>query len=71
MKFNTSAMFENIIENDKDKDLGVIYDSGIKFKEYIVLRVTKANAILGIIRQSRRRIEELCISFFKRKLQLS
>ena len=34
---------------DSDKDLGVIFDSNMKFGEHINSKVTKANQILGII----------------------
>ena len=38
-----------IAEVDSEKDLGVIFDSNMKFGEHINSNVTKANQILGLI----------------------
>ena len=34
---------------DSEKDIGVIFDSNMKFGEHINTKVTKANQILGLI----------------------
>ena len=37
---------------DKEKDLGVIIDSKLKFSSHIVQQVKKANRLMGLIRRS-------------------
>ena len=36
----------------EEKDLGVVMDSNLNFKDQIVSKVNKANSIMGLIRRS-------------------
>ena len=50
---NTYTISDNIIEKvDKIKDLGVVFDSRLKFDEHIHQKINKAYQMLGIIKRN-------------------
>ena len=50
--FNTKDGPVEIAEADTEKDLGVIFDSSLKFDQHIKAAVNKANAVLGLIKRN-------------------
>jgi len=49
---NTYTMSDNVIAKvDKVKDLGVTFDSRLKFDEHIDIKISKAYQMLGIIKR--------------------
>ena len=45
--------------SDAEKDLGVWFDTGLKFRSHIDTAVSKANKILGLIRRSFKYLDTL------------
>ena len=44
----------NISRSDKEKDLGVIFDEKLTFKQHIMAKVATANKMMGLIRRTYR-----------------
>ena len=41
-----------IIEEDQEKDLGIVFQKDLKYSQHISSKINKANSILGLIRRS-------------------
>ena len=48
----------------KEKDLGVIIDSKLKFSSHIVQQVKKANRLMGLIRRSYNFLDIVSFKYF-------
>ena len=48
----TLFQLKNSVKVDREKDLGVIFQSNLKFNEHINMAANKANKIVGLIKRS-------------------
>jgi len=53
LNFQTLILSDNVIAKvDKIKDLGVTFDSRLKFDEHVDIKISKAYQMLGIIKRN-------------------
>ena len=65
-EIQTNNNLTTITTTDKEKDLGVIIDKNLNFKEHIYIQISKANRTLGIIRRTFRNMNrEMFLQLYK------